>query len=62
MTVGPLVDEWGFGPGDRTERAEPTPERIADVVGAPRVVLSAVPPIDAAPREALVTAIGNLSA
>lgn len=31
VTVGPLVDEWGFGPGDRTERAEPTPERIAEL-------------------------------
>jgi thiamine biosynthesis lipoprotein len=31
VTVGPLVDEWGFGPGDRNERTEPTPERIAEL-------------------------------
>lgn len=31
VTVGPLVDEWGFGPGDRDERTEPTPERITEL-------------------------------
>lgn len=32
VTVGPLVDAWGFGPGGRdAERSEPTPERIAEL-------------------------------
>lgn len=37
VTVGPLVDAWGFGPGDENERTEPTepsepsPERIAEL-------------------------------
>ena len=36
VTVGPLVDAWGFGPGgyrgdsESDERSEPTPERIAE--------------------------------
>jgi thiamine biosynthesis lipoprotein len=30
VTVAPLVDEWGFGP-DKSERTEPTPERIAEL-------------------------------
>jgi thiamine biosynthesis lipoprotein len=32
VTVSPLVEEWGFGPGrDESERTEPTPERIAEL-------------------------------
>jgi thiamine biosynthesis lipoprotein len=37
VTVGPLVDAWGFGPGghrgdpDADERSAPTPERIAEL-------------------------------
>jgi thiamine biosynthesis lipoprotein len=31
VTVGPLVDAWGFGAADRSERTEPTPERIAEL-------------------------------
>jgi lysophospholipase L1-like esterase len=38
------------GSGEPPEETRENLRRIADVVGAPRVVLSAVPPIDAAPE------------